>query len=65
MLTWIISVVIAVAVIVSGVLYAIFAPGHRVCSQKNKADKTVCVNNKGISMDKRDVYSIPYEDCNL
>lgn len=65
MLTWIISGVIALAFIASGVCYAIFAPKHKAVSKKDILNKAVYVNNKGISMDERKVYPIPYEDCNL
>lgn len=65
MVTWIISIVIALVFIAAGVLYAIFAPKNRLNSKKDAPTRTVYVNNKGISMDERNIYSIPYEDCNL
>ena len=65
MITWIISILIAVGFIASGVLYAIFAPRNRVKVKKDAPGRAVYVNNKGISMDERNIYSIPYEDCNL
>lgn len=66
MWTWIISIIIALVFIGSGILYVIFAPKHKVNAKEvGTHEEAVYVNNKGTSMDERKIYSIPYEDFNL
>ena len=65
MWTWIISIIIMLIFIGSGIFYAIFAPKHKVNAKKVGTHEKAVYNNKGTSMDEREIYSIPYEDFNL
>ena len=64
MITWVICAIIMVCVVISAVLYAIYAPKHRLQGRQQDKHINVYVNDKGTTHDQ-DVYLIPYNRLDL